>query len=185
MNDESIINKLAKQLSKAVDIKKVSGSKSYSISSHREEDQYFSLEVLITAHGVPTPHYFTQEFFASTEYDTIVSLGLKLTGLLEEGAYIMCGETKKSIESFSEGIDWLMAESKRGYNIQRYKGLGEMNPDQLWDTTMNPEARRMLKVTVEDAIAADLMFTTLMGDLVEPRRDFIEKNALTVTNLDF
>jgi DNA gyrase subunit B len=185
MNDESIINKLAKQLSKSVDIKKVSGSKSYSISSHREEDQYFSLEVLITAHGVPTPHYFTQEFFASTEYDTIVSLGLKLTGLLEEGAYIMCGETKKSIESFSEGIDWLMAESKRGYNIQRYKGLGEMNPDQLWDTTMNPEARRMLKVTVEDAIAADLMFTTLMGDLVEPRRDFIEKNALTVTNLDF
>ena len=185
MSDESFVKKLAQQLLEAMDTKKVSGSKSYVISSHRGEDHYFSLEVLITAHGVPTPYYFTRDFFASTEYDIIASLGLKLTGLLEEGAYIMCGETKKSIESFSDGIDWLMAESKRGYNIQRYKGLGEMNPAQLWDTTMNPEARRMLRVTVEDAIAADLMFTTLMGDLVEPRRDFIEKNALTVTNLDF
>jgi DNA gyrase subunit B len=185
MNGESFVKKMAQQLLEAMDTKKVSGSKSYVISPHRGEDQYFSLEVLITAHGVPTPYYFTHDFFASTEYDTIASLGQKLTGLLEEGAYIMCGETKKSIESFSDGIDWLMAESKRGYNIQRYKGLGEMNPAQLWDTTMNPEARRMLKVTVEDAIAADLMFTTLMGDLVEPRRDFIEKNALTVTNLDF
>ena len=185
MNGEPFVKKIAQQLLEAMDTKKISGSKSYVISPHRGEDQYFSLEVLITAHGVPTPYYFTRDFFASTEYDTIASLGLKLTGLLEEGAYIMCGETKKSIESFSAGIDWLMAESKRGYNIQRYKGLGEMNPAQLWDTTMNPEARRMLKVTVEDAIAADLMFTTLMGDLVEPRRDFIEKNALTVTNLDF
>jgi len=107
-----------------------------------------------------------------------------LHDLVQPGAVVHRGKAQQPISSFAEAHDWLMNESRKGRTFQRFKGLGEMNPEQLWDTTVNPETRRLLKVTIEDAVAADEIFTTLMGDEVEPRREFIEKNALYVTNLD-
>ncbi|MDM3884184.1 DNA topoisomerase (ATP-hydrolyzing) subunit B [Pseudomonas sp. BCRC 81390] len=142
-------------------------------------------EVEITSHGLASYVTFNRDFFGSNDYRTVVNIGAKLSSLLGEGAYVQRGERRKAIVEFKEGLDWLMNETTKRHTIQRYKGLGEMNPDQLWETTMDPAVRRMLKVTIEDAIAADQIFNTLMGDAVEPRRDFIESNALSVSNLDF
>ncbi len=135
-------------------------------------------------HGVGATRYIPREFFDTNEYRHIMELAGKLKELIGEGAFIERGEKRAGISSFAEAIDWLMKEARKGQSIQRYKGLGEMNPEQLWDTTVNPETRRLMQVRVEDAVKADEIFTTLMGDQVEPRRDFIEQNALMVSNLD-
>jgi DNA gyrase subunit B len=149
-----------------------------------EDKKIFKPKVDVYLHGLSREYVFTPEFFESGAYHSIVMLAEKLDGLIEDGAYIKRGERQSPISDLKFCLEWLMKEAQRGLYIQRYKGLGEMNPDQLWETTMDPETRRMMKVTIDDAIAADLMFTTLMGDEVEPRRDFIQTNALTVTNLD-
>jgi DNA gyrase subunit B len=137
-----------------------------------------------TEHGTPTHKHLPREFFESAEYQRIADLARTLAGLIGEGAYATRGADRQDVGSFKEAMKWLMDQAKKGQTIQRYKGLGEMNPEQLWETTINPETRRLLQVKIEDAVAADDIFTTLMGDQVEPRREFIEKNALSVANLD-
>jgi DNA gyrase subunit B len=136
-------------------------------------------------HGiVASEQNLTPEFFSSAEYAHMVGLGQQLDGLLSDGAYVQRGERKEDVSSFKQALNWLLDEAKRGQHIQRYKGLGEMNPEQLWETTLDPNTRRLLRVQIEDAVGSDDIFTTLMGDQVEPRREFIEQNALSVSNLD-
>jgi len=137
-----------------------------------------------TIHGVTERTVIGADFFRSPEYRLIGRLADTLFGLVQEGARVVRGKAEQEVDNFQAAYEWLMAESRKGRTIQRFKGLGEMNPDQLWETTVNPETRRLLQVTIEDAVAADQIFTTLMGDEVEPRRDFIERYALDATNLD-
>ena len=160
------------------------GSYSAELDPGDEDGEGVRVAITRVQHGLGTTRYLPREFFSTNEYRHIMKLAEKLADLLGDGAFVKRGEREAPVSSFAEAVEWLMSEARRGQNIQRYKGLGEMNPDQLWDTTVNPETRRLMQVKIEDAVKADEIFTTLMGDQVEPRREFIEKNALTVENLD-
>ncbi|MEL7449200.1 MAG: DNA topoisomerase (ATP-hydrolyzing) subunit B [Pseudomonadota bacterium] len=149
-----------------------------------DEDEEIELHISRLYHGVATSQAIKTEFFRGPDYSRLYELGSQLGELIGEGAYVQRGEKRLDITTFREAMDWMMEQAKKGQAISRYKGLGEMNPEQLWDTTINPETRRLLRVRIEDAVGSDEIFTTLMGDQVEPRRDFIETNALTVVNLD-
>ncbi len=153
-------------------------------AQYDEKSESHILRITRVQHGVARDSMIDPDFLHSGDYAQIKRTAQLLQGLLGEGAYIKRGEHMHPVRDFREAIDWVLAEVQRGVGIQRYKGLGEMNPGQLWDTTMNPKTRRLLRTQIEDAIGADEIFTTLMGDAVEPRRNFIESNALGARNLD-
>ncbi len=148
------------------------------------DDRPAALRIGKNQHGLTSEQRIPATFFFGGEYAPIATLAATLDGLFQSGAVIVRGNRSHPVEDMHQAHVWLMDEAKRGRAIQRFKGLGEMNPEQLWETTVNPETRRLLQVRIEDAVAADEIFSTLMGDVVEPRRNFIEKNALRVANLD-
>ena len=148
------------------------------------ENPELALAVEREHHGTKLERVIHGGFFLSPEYELIAATGAEFKELIEPGAYVTRGKRRVEVSRFPDAIEWLMDQAKQSQSIQRYKGLGEMNPQQLWDTTVNPETRRLTQVRIEDAVAADEIFSTLMGDHVEPRRDFIERNALAVANLD-
>lgn len=144
-------------------------------------------KVKMTNHGIMSEYLLARDLFTSSDYRKLTEFGDRVNRLLLTGSqtpFIERDGKKVLVSSFPQAVSWLMSEAKKGQTFQRYKGLGEMNPEQLWETTMDPARRCLLQVKVEDAVAADQMFTTLMGDEVEPRRQFIEMNALHVENLD-
>ncbi len=136
------------------------------------------------ANGLTYTTTLPLSFFQSDDYQLMSDLNQQVTDLFENGSYIRKGEKEITVSNLADAVEKLLALARKGLTIQRFKGLGEMNPEQLWETTMNPETRRMLQVTIEDAVKADEVFSTLMGDVVEPRREFIEANALYATNID-
>jgi len=181
-SDQDWLTAWGAELSQALNA--VEETVSYRIELNVSDDKPQGFTVWRSRHGVEEPSELSLRFFESTEYRKIAELGNSLRGLVGPGSHVVRGEQKREVQNFREAMEWLMAEARKGQAIQRYKGLGEMNPDQLWETTVNPATRRLMQVRIEDAVAADEIFTTLMGDQVEPRREFIERNALAAENID-
>lgn len=183
MKNESAVENWGKSFVEQLTAKETEAHQ-YSVRTQfNAERQVYEAVITVRKHGIDTDYFLNFDFVHGNEYAKIVSLNKQLNGLLEEGAYVIRGEKVQPVRSFEQVVEWLVKESRKGLEVQRYKGLGEMNADQLWETTMDPNSRRMLKVSIKDAVAADQLFTTLMGDEVEPRREFIELNALRA-NLD-
>jgi DNA gyrase subunit B len=182
---EESISKWVQTLSDELQRQYPKSAPAYNLGQYRDAERNIYLPYVTHAlHGLSREFKFNKDFFGSGEYRALIKLGEMLQGLIEPGAFVQRGEKIQEISSFSQALVWLTEDAMKGHYLQRYKGLGEMNPEQLWETTMDPEGRRMLQVTIEDAIGADQLFTTLMGDQVDPRREFIESNALAVQNLD-
>lgn len=185
MNNSEAISNWINLLHKAFMGKVLDQGTSFSTMMKEGLDKQYLIPVVLKhEHGITTEYNLLPVFFASADYAYIANLAEKIIGLFDKGSYLEHGNKKLQITSFEEAFNWLMAEAKQGLMIQRYKGLGEMNPEQLWETTMDPMTRRLSQIKIQDAIAADQLFTTLMGDQVVPRREFIEKYALEVVNLD-
>jgi DNA gyrase subunit B len=161
------------------------GKPRYRLEFHHANDARPAALLVHRAHmGVESTQVLPMSAFEGGDLRPLREAAQQLHGLVRAGAQIVRGNRAQPVASFAQAQAWLLEEAKKGRQIQRFKGLGEMNPEQLWDTTVNPETRRLLQVKIEDAVAADQIFSTLMGDVVEPRREFIEDNALKVANLD-
>ncbi|MEH6453443.1 MAG: DNA topoisomerase (ATP-hydrolyzing) subunit B [Psychromonas sp.] len=184
LSNQDKVTEWADSVVKVLNREDLQGTIYTSLIEKSEDELTNNVVFTVRKHGVDTNFTLDEEFFGSVGYKSLVNVGTEIHNLLEDGAYIRRGERTKQVTNFIDAVNWLMHESKRGLYLQRYKGLGEMNPGQLWETTMDPNARHMLQVTIEDAVGADQLFSTLMGDHVEPRREFIEKNALNVGNID-
>ncbi len=184
LEDAEVFKSWCRELEKRLKILNGAGPR-YQVSIQKDEDDAdTSIVVRRDHHGITTLKTIHRGFFRSPEYEQIAAIGAELNELVQPGAFVSRGKERTEIDSFPEAIDWFMNQAKKGQHIQRYKGLGEMNPEQLWETTMDPEVRTLLQIRIEDDVDADATFSVLMGDLVEPRKEFIEKNALNVTNLD-
>jgi DNA gyrase subunit B len=150
---------------------------------YRDSDD-FDVTINKRLHGITKTFVLHAPFFSGNDYQKIARYVEKTLTMFSSESMMRMGEREQQVDTFKQAFEWMMKEVKKGQHIQRYKGLGEMNPEQLWETTLDSNSRRLLQVTINDAVAADEVFTTLMGDVVEPRRDFIVKNALDVANLD-